>query len=177
MLHYNHRMSKDIDLFFYDPQLLGYVSPRINDALEGILGDYNEQAFCTRLVFEEGKIDFILAKQLTCHEAEEFLLDSGQVIYREKPAEIIAKKVYYRGEQLKPRDVFDMAVVIEHDLEALRQCKDIFKDHREALLMNLERMERNSYLKSVLMELDIRPHAYSIRDSCAVIVKDFLTKL
>ncbi|MBY4897679.1 nucleotidyl transferase AbiEii/AbiGii toxin family protein [Cupriavidus sp. AU9028] len=31
MLRYNHRLSKDIDLFVPDPQYLGFVTPRLSD--------------------------------------------------------------------------------------------------------------------------------------------------
>jgi hypothetical protein len=34
MLRYQHRRSKDIDIFVPDPQYLGYVSPRLSDLAE-----------------------------------------------------------------------------------------------------------------------------------------------
>ena len=43
MLEFNHRLSKDIDIFLSDRQLLQYLSPRVNDALETEIGLYSEQ--------------------------------------------------------------------------------------------------------------------------------------
>lgn len=40
---FNHRESKDIDIFFDNPQFLNFVSPRVNDAVEASLADYSEQ--------------------------------------------------------------------------------------------------------------------------------------
>ena len=39
---YQHRESKDIDVFLDNPQFLGMLSPRINDAVEYRLRDYSE---------------------------------------------------------------------------------------------------------------------------------------
>jgi len=35
----------------------------------------------------------------------------GREVDLETPAEIIAKKVYYRGDRMQPRDMFDIAAV------------------------------------------------------------------
>lgn len=37
MLHYGHRVSKDIDIFVPDPQSLGFVTPRLSDVAESII--------------------------------------------------------------------------------------------------------------------------------------------
>ena len=39
MRKYSHRFSKDIDIFVPDPQYLGYVTPRLNDAAKWMTGD------------------------------------------------------------------------------------------------------------------------------------------
>ncbi|MDR1308572.1 MAG: hypothetical protein LBL95_01520 [Deltaproteobacteria bacterium] len=36
MLMFNHRYSKDIDIFLADRQMLPYVSPRVNDGAGGL---------------------------------------------------------------------------------------------------------------------------------------------
>jgi hypothetical protein len=38
----------------------------------------------------------------------------GHSVALETPAEIIAKKAYYRGWTFQPRDMFDLAAVAEH---------------------------------------------------------------
>ena len=42
MLRYQHRMSKDIDIFVPDPQYLGFVSPRLSDVAEAVSDKYME---------------------------------------------------------------------------------------------------------------------------------------
>ena len=37
MRRYRHRVSKDVDIFVPDPQYLGYLSPRLNDAVGRLL--------------------------------------------------------------------------------------------------------------------------------------------
>jgi hypothetical protein len=65
MLKYNHRYSKDIDIFFRDPQLLNAVSPRINDAAEDSILEYSEHTRFTKIQFAEGEVDFIVSPQIT----------------------------------------------------------------------------------------------------------------
>ena len=58
-MYYNHRESKDIDIFFHDQQLLAYISPRTNDANEDYLLTYAEGSVFTKIIFPEGEVDFI----------------------------------------------------------------------------------------------------------------------
>lgn len=51
----------------------------------------------------------------------------GLTVEMETPAEIIAKKVFFRGLNFQPRDMFDLAAVIEYHgmdyvVEALKEC-------------------------------------------------------
>jgi len=65
MRRYGHRLSKDIDIFLADPQLLGYLSPRLNPAAEALTPDYVEQANFVKLYFPEGEVDFVASAPLT----------------------------------------------------------------------------------------------------------------
>ena len=65
MRRHHHRFSKDIDIFVPDPQVLPYLSPRLNDAAESLTTDYVEQAGFLKLVFPEGEIDFVASETLT----------------------------------------------------------------------------------------------------------------
>lgn len=49
MLRYQHRRSKDIDIFMPDPQYLGHVTPRLSDVAEAISQDYVEGAGYVKL--------------------------------------------------------------------------------------------------------------------------------
>ena len=62
--YYHHRLSKDIDVFIGDIQMLSLLSPRFNDRAEDSL-DYDEMANYISLTYPEGKLDFIVGAQLS----------------------------------------------------------------------------------------------------------------
>lgn len=110
---YNHRLSKDIDVFIEDVQSLSALSPRFNNQMEMAL-DYNEMSNYISLTFPEGKVDFIAAPQITkfSPRIEPFF---GQPLRLDDPIEIVSKKLYFRGDRVLPRDVLDLAVVYESE--------------------------------------------------------------
>jgi len=114
----NHRTSKDIDIFLGNPQLLTALSPRVNDAVEDKLEDYQEMSNYIKLIFDEGKVDYIVAPQLSNAKPYEAQIE-GRKIYIDDMAEIIAKKVFYRADNFKERDIFDLAMVYKHNGEKL----------------------------------------------------------
>jgi hypothetical protein len=63
MRKYRHRFSKDIDIFVPDPQFLGHVSPRLNDAAEAMTGDYVEENNSLKLIFPTAERN---SRQETC---------------------------------------------------------------------------------------------------------------
>lgn len=104
MLALNHRISNDIDLFIRDPQWIGYLSPRLNSHVESLTAHYDETAVSLKLKFEEGEIDFIVAGSLLELPQE----TSSETSFPLEPvAEVLAKKLFHRGWQLIPRDLFD----------------------------------------------------------------------
>lgn len=111
--YYNHRLSKDIDIFIDDVQFLSKVSPRFNDNADEAI-DYDETGNYVSLTYPEGKIDFIAGTQISkFHPKKQYFL--GQNVYLEDAVEIVSKKIYYRGTYVKPRDIFDLAVVSNSD--------------------------------------------------------------
>lgn len=88
--YYNHRLSKDIDIFIDDMQLLSSLSPRFNDISENA-DDYDEMANYISLAFPEGKVDFIVGSQLTNFKSQKQLF-LGYDVYLEDAVEIVAKK-------------------------------------------------------------------------------------
>lgn len=176
MLSYAHRQSRDVDIFFPDRQLLGYVSPRVNDALDAVVGDYAEQANFTRLVLEEGKIDFIHAAPATSLPPVEAHL-AGRRVLLDSPAEIIAKKVVHRGEEFKPRDVFDLAVAQDRDREDLLACRDVLLPHAEAVRVRIRALQAGGLLRSGLDLLEILPAGAPYVAPCAELALGFLDAL
>lgn len=110
-LSLHHRVSYDIDIFLEDPRALKRIAgdPRT----KRISSDWQFLGNYLKLIREEGEIDFILAADITedCHFVYDF---HGTEIHVETPAEIIAKKIRYRGSNFAIRDVFDFAMASEH---------------------------------------------------------------
>lgn len=104
MLALNHRISHDIDLFIRDPQWLGHVSPRLNDRVMAITPDYEEASNFIKLRLPSGEIDFIVSGSLLGLPDES---DPDTSLPLEPVAEVLAKKLFYRGAALAPRDLFD----------------------------------------------------------------------
>jgi len=137
MLTLSHRVSKDVDIFVPDPSALGYVSPRLNDTVESLTGDYIESALFTRLVFAEGEIDFIAAAPLIVRPwANQQIL--GRDVLVETPAEILAKKIRYRADEFKARDIFDVALTIKRLPLVADEIAPWLAQKRVALLKRLD---------------------------------------
>ncbi len=104
MLALEHRISNDIDLFIRDPQWIGYLTPRLTDNFDGGLQAYDENAVSLKLRYAEGEIDFIVGMSLLGLPDE----TSADTAFGLEPvAEVLAKKLFYRGWALTPRDLFD----------------------------------------------------------------------
>lgn len=104
MLALDHRISHDIDLFMRDPQWIGYITPRLNDRVEAKVSGYEEAADFIKLNLPEGEIDFIVRGSLLGLPDE---ASDETVLPLEPVAEVLAKKLFYRGAVLAPRDLFD----------------------------------------------------------------------
>lgn len=113
MLQIDHRESHDIDIFVSDPQVLPYLNPETQDMqLHVVPSDYKtDGASMLKIAFDSiGEIDFICASAVTDDPAFAATIRGRQVML-ETPAEIIAKKIVYRGARIQPRDIFDIAAV------------------------------------------------------------------
>ena len=115
MLQIDHRESHDIDLFLDDPQLLPFLNPET----QGIDVARRPDSYSTdgttvlKLAFQDiGEIDFICCADILEPSSQPSDV-RGLMVQLETPAEIVAKKVYYRGWNFQPRDMFDLAAVAE----------------------------------------------------------------
>lgn len=137
MLRYGHRFSKDIDIFVPDPQSLGYVSPRLSEVAESMTTDYHEAAGYVKLFLPQGEIDFVAAPNLT---SPGFVWETimGQRVRVETSVEIIAKKMWHRGAQITGRDIFDFALIAEHEREALMAESRFMSRHADAIFQQLD---------------------------------------
>jgi hypothetical protein len=65
MLRYDHRFSKDIDLFVRISQYLGHVNPRLGGPAEDLTSEYEVNAEFVKLFLLEGEIDVVVGAALT----------------------------------------------------------------------------------------------------------------
>lgn len=119
--YFQHRESKDVDIFLRDAQYLTFLTPRLNNAVLDLTDDYTEGSHFLKLKFYNGEINFIIAPYLT-GDYYEMKLVAGKRVRVEKPEEIAVKKLFYRAETLKARDVIDVAVVYERRETYLLEC-------------------------------------------------------
>jgi hypothetical protein len=152
MLRYGHRLSKDIDIFVPDPQYLGYVSPRLSDVAEGVSDQYVEGPGYIKLLRPEGEIDFVASPNLTAEPFEMWEL-LGRAIRVETSAAIVAKKLWHRGDRATARDLFDLALVIEREPQALATAGPFLARHRGAFLQQVD--QRKLVLKAQFDAIDV----------------------
>lgn len=113
MLQIDHRESHDVDLFIDDPQIMPFLNPLTqNYVLDHAPDAYDTDGVrATKLIYETiGEIDFICCGDVT-DDPSVVTQVRGVDVQVETPAEIVAKKVFYRGPSLQPRDMFDVAAV------------------------------------------------------------------
>jgi predicted nucleotidyltransferase component of viral defense system len=172
MRRHHHRFSKDVDIFVPDPQILPYLSPRLSDAAESMTTNYIEQAGFIKLVFDEGEIDFVASAPLTENPTTAEIL-FGRPVQVENSSEIIAKKVWHRGVEFTARDLFDLAMVIELEPEALISIRPILRDRREVVLKRLS--EHSTSLREAFAALDVMNYRRTY-DECVNLAKEALNK-
>ncbi len=108
---YMHRKSRDLDLFVTDVRLVRWCSPRNNETSADLFIDYGEEATAVKLITGMQEIDIIAVAPVITEDATEPAILKGRDVLVERPREILAKKVVYRGRTFQPRDVFDLACV------------------------------------------------------------------
>lgn len=167
MRRYRHRVSKDVDIFVRDPQWLGYLTPRLNAVAEEKTGEYVEQAGFLKLYFPQGELDFIVATSLTPSPWQPETI-MARTILVESPAEIVAKKIKHRGVELRARDIFDLATVVEREPDSVRSLAPILEERRAVVLRRL--VEREAALREDFAQLDVLGNAPSY-DDCVVRVR------
>lgn len=172
MRRHRHRFSKDIDIFVSDPQYLGYLTPRLNTKAEALTAHYIEQNNSLKLYFPEGEIDFVASAPLTKNPTITETL-FGRKVQVESSTEIIAKKVWHRGEQFTARDIFDLAMVSEKEPEALQKIKPVLRDRRDIVLQRIA--SQDAALRETFAALEILDYHRSF-DECVEIVRNCLDR-
>ncbi len=177
MFLYWHRKSKDIDIFFSNPQYLTMLSPRLNEYAESIATDYIEASNFIKISVEDNEIDFIIAPNLSGKLPIKKKLTPDIEILIEQPEEIIAKKFFYRTESLKIRDFLDAYVVmndINKKQSLLSILKNLLKNKTEILKTRsyyLQKIVENEGVKNILTKLSV---SQQLTES---IPKDFIQQI
>lgn len=171
-LRHAHRFSKDIDVFVPDPQYLGYLSPRLSDAAAQGDPDYEEEAEFIKLRYPEGEVDFVVGTCLTMPGSETAIVDRREV-QLETDLEIVAKKLYFRGNQFKARDLFDLAMLLEKDAKASEALSHWADRHRCALRIRMT--SNQSHLRRGFEAIDARQYRTTFEDALGR-VSNFLAR-
>lgn len=128
MRKYQHRLSKDIDIFVPDPQALNYVNPRLSQVAADLTVHYDEANTFIKLFLPEGEIDFVASPNLTKNPyVDEEIF--GRIVRVETATEIVAKKFFHRSDRLLARDMFDLALVAEKEPDGLLQASEFLVRH------------------------------------------------
>jgi hypothetical protein len=137
-LFFDHRESKDIDIFLNDATVLNGLSPRVNDTVGEMNVPYTEQSNFLKLTFPVGEIDFILGARLLRDIPYESRTIRGREASVETPIEVVAKKCFYRAADFTVRDVFDLAVVLEKQPHLVEKHRKIILAKRDILRKRLD---------------------------------------
>ncbi|WP_312015324.1 nucleotidyl transferase AbiEii/AbiGii toxin family protein [Bradyrhizobium liaoningense] len=156
MLQIDHRISHDVDIFLPDPQALPFLDPQKHDFnFEIRPADYQgDGARLLKLGFEFGEIDFIVAPSLTLSPTTQATVE-GEVVLLETIPEIIAKKVYHRGESIAPRDIFDIAAGSEKHAESIIRELANYRDSVASTLAAIDKL-RPDFVSAVINQLSIK---------------------
>lgn len=158
MIQIGHRESHDIDIFLDDPQLLGFIDPsRSNLHFDTVPADYlGDGLRFQKFAFENvGEIDFIVAGTLT-RTPFEWREVEGRAVRLETIPEIIAKKVYHRGSEATPRDIFDIAAAARTHLLPTIGALRAFPDEVSRTKMRLEKLNPE-FVSRAIAQLMIMP--------------------
>lgn len=168
MLQIGHRQSEDIDIFLQDPQLLSYLDPKLHDfEFEIMPSDYQgDGAHFLKLAFDRiGEVDFIVSVPLTDAPSTRRKVE-GEDVDVETIAEIITKKVHFRGAHITPRDIFDIAAAGRSDTSGIVSALRGFRNDVESTLAAIDRLNPE-FVKATIAALSISD-AYQVAAETAL---------
>jgi hypothetical protein len=157
MLQIDHRESRDVDFFLRDPQLLPFLDPETHDFQFEILpSDYGgDGTNFLKLSFEDiGEIDFIVAQTMTASPTIQRVIE-GQDTLVETTTEIIAKKIVYRGANIMPRDIFDIAAAAEFCADQIVAELRPYRSEVQKTIDSLQRLNPE-FVSDAISQLTIR---------------------
>ena len=152
MLSINHRLSKDVDIFFENARALKLLAPSTNEQTKRICDEWQQPGHYIKLVkYDKGEIDFLVSRTFEDSPVSLYSFSHNgivQVIRVETPKEILSKKIFHRASQFTIRDIFDVAAVVEKDELVLNRLSP---DVIEKLPLAIDRIRtlRNEYKSNI----------------------------
>jgi hypothetical protein len=93
-----------------------------------------------KLAFKDiGQIDFIVGSSMTPSPTTQRTIE-GETVELENLSEIITKKVYHRGSNIRPRDIFDIAAAAESHADAIVEALRSYRDEVARTLITLDKL-------------------------------------
>jgi len=96
----------------------------------------------------------------------------GRDVNVETTSEVIAKKVWHRGDHFTARDMFDLAMVADRDPQALHPIGPILAGQREVILRRMETLDAR--LREDFIALEPLEFTRSF-DDCAALIREALS--
>lgn len=178
MLQVDHRDSHDVDIFLPDAELLPFLDPKLHDfEFEVRPSDYHgDGTGFLKLAFGGvGEIDFIVGHIMTAQPTTKRTIE-GEEVDLETVAEIITKKIHYRGASIKPRDIFDIAAAARCDRDAVIAALKDYKDDVLNAIAAIERLKPD-FVNATMAELAIKDDFKSIVGTALVDTVDLLKEV
>ena len=175
MLQIEHRESHDVDIFLPDPQLLPFLDPRTHDfQLELQPADYDgDGSRFLKLAFKDvGEIDFIVGHAMTpsptiLREVE------NEATALETVAEIITKKIHYRGPSIKPRDIFDIAAAGVAHADSLVEVLRAYPQATATAIAKIDSLNPD-FVNAAIAQLAIRDSYKEVASSAIARAQEIL---
>ena len=111
----------DIDIFLPDATALRSLSPQRNPAGRALTDRWQEPGHYLKLEFAQGEVDFIAAPLLTDPGTLAWPY-RGRDLPLETVAEVLAKKLHWRGSRILARDLFDLIAAWRLDPASFAQA-------------------------------------------------------
>jgi hypothetical protein len=143
----------------------------------GVSENYIEAMEYVKLMRPEGEIDIVAAHNLT---AQPWTLETimGETVCVETDVEIVAKKMWHRGNQATARDLFDLALVLQTDSAGLAREAQWMVRHRDAFLEQI--VGRRAALQTTFNAISRLPNPRFLvpgYDECAERARAFLLSI
>jgi hypothetical protein len=157
MLQIDHRESADVDIFLSDAQLLPFLDPQKHDFRFEILPpDYRgDGSRFQKLAFKDvGEIDFIVGRAMTSPSTTQATIE-GETTLLETIPEIITKKIYYRGSNIRPRDIFDVAAAGEQHADSVIKALQSYRGEVKTALVAIDKLNPD-FVDNAIAQLSIK---------------------